>query len=122
MTAPDETVWLVIAVAGIGTFTIRASFLFLLGYVDGVPPRAERALRFVPAAVLAALVVPAFLQVDGEPLASVPTLADAAAVFAGPRFLAGTVAAAVAYRTESILATIVIGLVALLGLELLLGP
>lgn len=122
MTAPDGTVWLVIAVAGVGTFTIRASFLFLLGQVDGIPPRAERALRFVPAAVLAALVVPSFLQVDGGPLAAAPTLADAIAAFTGPKFLAGTVAAAVAYRTESILATIVVGLAALLGLELLLGP
>lgn len=113
--------WITIVVAGAGTFTIRASFLFLFGRVDGIPPRAERALRFVPAAVLAALVVPSFLQVGGVPLAATPTLSGVAAAFTGPRFLAGAVAVVVAYRTESILATIMIGLVALIGLEFLLG-
>lgn len=114
-------VWLVVAVAGVGTFSIRASFLFLLGRVDGIPARAERALRFVPAAVLAALVVPSFLQVEGGPLAARPTLASVVAAFSGPRFLAGVIAAAVAYRTESILATILVGLIALVGLEFLFG-
>ena len=42
----------------VGTFLIRFSFLFLFEYVAAVPEGVERALRFVPAAVLAALVAP----------------------------------------------------------------
>lgn len=117
MTAPDATVWLVVALAGLGTFAIRASFLFLLDRVEGMPPRFQRALRFVPAAVLAALVAPAFLRTGGEPLAATPTVAGFTAALTGPRFIAGVVAAAVAYRTENILATIVAGLVALLAVR-----
>lgn len=117
MTVSPASVWVVIAVAALGTFALRASFLFLLGRVEGVPPRVERALRFVPAAVLAALVTPAFLRVGGEPLSATPTVRGLLAAVTGPRFLAGALAVAVAHRTESILATIVAGLLALLLLQ-----
>jgi branched-subunit amino acid transport protein len=102
---PGPRVWLVIVVAGVGTFLLRASFLFLFERVGGVPPRLERALRYVPAAVLAALVVPALVAPDG-----------ATTVFGNDRLLAGTLAALVAWRTESVLATIVVGMVALVAL------
>jgi branched-subunit amino acid transport protein len=98
-------VWLAIVAAGVGTFLLRASFLFLFERVGGVPPRLERALRYVPAAVLAALVVPAVVAADGSPT-----------VLGNDRLIAGAVAALVAWRTESVLATIVVGMVALVAL------
>jgi branched-subunit amino acid transport protein len=99
MTA-DAGVWLAILLAGLGTYALRASFLFLFGYVDEVPTRVKTVLGMVPPAVLAALVVPAVLAPDGS-----------IAVVGNDRLLAGSVAALVAWYTESILATIVTGLV-----------
>ena len=102
---PGRFVWLAVVVAGVGTFLLRASFLFLFERVGGVPPRLERALRYVPAAVLAALVIPALVAPDGAPT-----------VLGNDRLLAGALAALVAWRTESVLATISVGMVALVVL------
>ncbi|MFB6204929.1 MAG: AzlD domain-containing protein [Haloglomus sp.] len=107
---PGPRVWLVILAAGVGTFLFRASFLFLFERFGGVPPRLERALRYVPAAVLAALVVPALVAPDGTPV-----------LLGNDRLLAGALAALVAWRTESVLATIAVGLVALTAL-VAVGP
>ncbi|WP_338728631.1 AzlD domain-containing protein [Haladaptatus sp. DJG-WS-42] len=92
--------WVIIIAAGVGTFFIRLSFIQLFGQLDDLPPRAERALSFVPAAVLAALVLPSFVLVD-ESLAL--TLGN-------EKLLAGIVAGAVAWRTENMVATIVTGM------------
>lgn len=108
MTPPDPVLWGLILAVGIGTFALRFSFIGLSGRVDDVPPLAERALAFVPAAVLAALVAPALLVVDG-----------AVTVGGNDRLLAGAFAAVVAWRTEDILATIVAGVGALLLLQAL---
>jgi branched-subunit amino acid transport protein len=99
-------VWAVIAVVGAGTFLIRFSFIYLFEYLSEVPEGAERALRFVPAAVLAALVAAAVVVVDGTPAVGI----------GNERLLAAGVAALVAWRTENVLATIVVGMAALLGL------
>ncbi|NHN57591.1 MULTISPECIES: AzlD domain-containing protein [Halorussus] len=103
--------WLVILAGGVGTFALRASFVALFGRLDDVPPRVERALRFVPAAVLSALLVPELVFADGG-LALSP---------ANPKLLAGAVAAAVAWRTEDILATLVAGMGALWLVTFALG-
>ena len=101
-------VWTVIVAGGVGTFLLRLSFLALFERVGAVPPRLEYALRFVPAAVLAALVVPAVVLTDGGGVAPA-------------RAVAGAVAAAVAYRTGSIVATILAGMGVLLALTRLAG-
>jgi branched-subunit amino acid transport protein len=93
---------MVVAIAA-ATFAFRFSFIHLFGRVESVPPRVETALRYVPAAVLAALAVPAVLHV--EPTVSA-TLSDG-------RLAAGLVAGLVAWRTESIAATVTVGMVAL---------
>ncbi len=105
MTAPDATVWAAVAIAGVGTYALRASFLFLFEYLGTVPARVETALGMVPAAVLSALVVPAVLAPDGTVV-----------VAGNARLLAASVAALVAWYTENILATVVVGLAVLLGL------
>ena len=94
--------WWLLALAGVGTFLLRFSFL---GVVRGeVPPLARRILRLVPAAVLSALV-----------LSALAPRAHAAA--AGPggwaRLAAALVAAAVAARTRNVLATLAAGMAAL---------
>lgn len=89
-------IWSVIVAAAVGSFLLRLSFIGLFGYVDEVPPLLERALRYVPAAVLSALVLPGLVLVDGS-LALSPS---------NERLIAGAFAAVVAWRTESMLATI----------------
>ncbi|WP_142857635.1 AzlD domain-containing protein [Salinigranum halophilum] len=96
-------VWTAIVAVGIATFCIRLSFIYLFGRIDTVPPRVTRALRYVPAAVLAALVVPSVVTI--EPTAVETLTAD--------RVIAGGLAAVVAWYTEDVTATIVVGLVAL---------
>ena len=108
MTASDTVVWAAVLLAGVGTYAIRASFLFLLERLGGVPTRAETALGMVPAAVLSALVVPAILAPEG-----------AVVLLGNERLVAAALAALVAWYTEDILATIVVGLVALVGLGFL---
>lgn len=97
------SVWAVVVVVGLLTFCIRYSFVYLFGRIDGMPPRIETALRYVPSAVLAALVAPAV--VDPGPTVAA-TLVDG-------RLVAGVVAAAVAWYTEDVFATIAVGMVTL---------
>jgi len=117
VTAADSVVWLAVLLGGLGTFAIRGSFVFLYERLD-VPELAERALRYVPAAVLAALVVPAVLTLGGTPVAETGLgPAEAArALLGSDRVLAAALAAVVAYYTEDVLATIVVGMGALLAL------
>ncbi|WP_251341550.1 AzlD domain-containing protein [Haloplanus halophilus] len=104
------SIWAVVIVVGLLTFVIRYSFIYLLGWVDGMPPRLERALRFVPAAVLAALVAPSL--VDPGPSVTA-TLLD-------PRLLAGVVAGVVAWTTENMFATLAAGMVTFWAITFLL--
>jgi branched-subunit amino acid transport protein len=53
-------IWVVIVAVGIGTYLIRYSFLGLVGDRT-LPAWALRALRYVPVAVMPALVAPAIL-------------------------------------------------------------
>lgn len=103
------TAWVAIVLIGIGTFAVRASFLLFADRVAAVPVAVQDALRMVPAAALAALVAPAVLRPDGEwdPF--------------GPRAAAALIALVVAWRTRSALATIVVGLVAVVVLQAALG-
>ena len=109
VTADPTVVWGVVLVIGVLTFAIRFSFIYLFGRLDSVPPWLSRSLRYVPPAVFAALVLPSLLTVR-------PTLT---ATLVDDRLLAGAFAAVVAWRTESILATIVAGMGALWALRFL---
>jgi branched-subunit amino acid transport protein len=102
-------IWLVVVVVGVVTFAYRYSFIYLFGRIDTVPPNLKDALRFVPPAVLAALVLPSLVDVGPTPAA---TLTD-------DRLLAGVVAGVVAWRTENMLATIAVGMAALWTLRFL---
>jgi len=103
-----RTPWPVVLAIGVGTFLIRFSFLFLFERLGDVPDRLERALRFVPAAVLSALVVPAVVALSLDP---------AGLAFEPAKVVAAAVAAVVAWRTESVLATIAVGMATLWTLQ-----
>ncbi|MDG5777492.1 AzlD domain-containing protein [Haloarculaceae archaeon H-GB2-1] len=102
-------IWLAIVGAGVGTFAIRLSFILLLGRLDEAPPTVEGILRFVPAAVLAALVAPSLVALSAEPSLGLS--------YAPEKVGAGAIAAVVAWRTENVLATIGVGMAALWTLQ-----
>ncbi len=95
MTTHSSTlIWVLMGVAGLGTWLIRLSFIALLGRVATIPDLVMRILGLIPAAVLAAIVA--------------PSLTHAAGTFdlGTERFMAGAIAAVVAWRTKNVLATI----------------
>ena len=99
----STTVWLLICVIGLGTFSLRFALIAMADKGDRIPDSIQRALRFIPPAVLAAIAAPAFLLVD-----------DAIDITPGNlRLFAGLAAYLVAWRTKSVLWTIVSGMVAL---------
>jgi branched-subunit amino acid transport protein len=98
----DPAIAGLIVVIGVVTFALRVSFIALFGRLDEIPTGVERALRFVPAAVLAALVLPSFV-----------TLGPEAGGLAIDRLIAGGIAAGVAWRTENVLAVMASGMGAL---------
>lgn len=106
----DTTVWIVIIAASVGTYLLRVSLVAVFGRADAIPTRVKYLLGFVPAAVLAALVVPPILAPDGALALSI----------GNDRLLAGGIAAIVAWRTEDMLATIAVGMGVLWALTWLL--
>jgi branched-subunit amino acid transport protein len=108
----DAALWgLLLAMAAL-TLTLRASF-FVFGDRIRIPPLVRRGLDYVPAAVLAAIVAPAFvLFAPGEAV----DLAVQA-----PRWAAGVVGVAAALITRNMLAVLVLGMATLWGVQALLG-
>ncbi|MGQ0433201.1 MAG: AzlD domain-containing protein [Microthrixaceae bacterium] len=100
-------IWTAIILAGIGTYAMRASFLVFAHRLADVPPSVQRLLRQIPPAALAAIVVPALLRPEGQ------------IDLSHPRFVAGLLAAAVAWRTRNIALTLVVGMAALMLLDAL---
>jgi branched chain amino acid efflux pump len=92
-------IWSLFIALGLGTFLLRVSFIYLFGKV-GMPDWLRRALRFVPASVLAALVLPALTYPAGMLDLSLGNI----------RLLAGIGGALVAWRTRNVLWTIVVGM------------
>lgn len=99
-------IWFVFLLGGLLTFGMRFTFIFLLGRFE-VPETMRRALRFVPPAVLSAIVIPELVIQSGRIDLS----------FTNFRLLAGLVAVLVAWKTKNTLLTILAGMLALLILE-----
>ncbi len=78
MNAYDATIWGVFSLIGLATTLPRASFI-VLGSRVALPSLVQRALRYAPAAALAAIVVPDILLVAGEVAPLNPKLAAAGA-------------------------------------------
>lgn len=102
------TLWLTIIGVGIGTFLLRLSFIETWKWLR-VPPLLMQALNYVPAAVLAALVLPALLRSGGSIDVSFDNL----------RLYAGLAALAVAWYSRSMLLTLTTGMAALWLLQAL---
>jgi branched-subunit amino acid transport protein len=102
-------IWLVMLIGGLLTFATRLSFILLLERIK-VPGWFRRGLRFVPAAVLSAIILPALTSPDGTLILS----------WRNPQLLAGMVAILVAWRTRNVLLTILAGMAALLIFQVVL--
>lgn len=99
-------IWLTLMIAGILTYMTRLSFIALLDRWQ-LPPVVMRALRFVPPAVLSAIIFPELFIRSGSFDLSLNNL----------RLIAGIVAALVGWKTRNILLTIAAGMAALYLLQ-----
>ena len=104
------TIWWVMILGGLATFTIRAFFILLVGQRE-IPPLLRRALYFIPPAVLPAIILPELLLPQGQLDLSLTN----------PNLLAGTVAVLVAWRTRNVLLTILVGMAVFLIARMLVG-
>ncbi len=86
------------------TFLIRYPLLELVGKIS-LPDRLFKALRYVPPAVLAAIIVPSVIMPKGEILLTP----------ANPFLVAGLISALVAWRSKNLLLTVIIGMITLLA-------
>ncbi len=94
-------IWIIMIVVGLLTYLTRLSFILLLERWQ--PPQiVTSALRYVPVAVLTAIIVPELVVVDNGLDFSL----------GNARLLAGLIATLVAWRTKSALWTIAAGLAA----------
>ena len=97
--------WLIVLGIGAVTYAVRVAPILLLGRL-GLPPLILRALRYVPPAVLSAIVFPELVMRGGSPVLSLEN----------PRLLAGLLAGLIAWRTRNVFLTLIVGMGALWGL------
>ena len=103
----DASLWLIFILLGLATTLPRASFI-VLGNRFSLPPTLQRALRYAPAAALAAIVVPDIVVVSGQidPV--------------NPKLAAGIAAILAAIRWRNPWLPFIVGMAVLLGLKALL--
>ena len=94
-------IWFVILTAGMITYLIRLSFIIALDRLK-FPDWFSRGLRYVPPAVLSAIIVPELANWNGQAVNLSWT---------NPQILAGIAAVLVAWRTRNMLLTLAIGLI-----------
>ena len=108
MQTAQLSLWIIVIIAGMLTFLIRLSFIALLADWN-MPPLMRSALRFVPPAVLCAMIFPEIMLRHNE-------LALGSDNY---RLLAAIAAVAVAWRFGKIMPTIAVGMALLWSLQLL---
>lgn len=96
------TLWIIVIAIGLLTYGIRLSFIALVGDRT-LPPFAQSMLRFVPFAVLSAIIMPELVLRQGKVDLSLTNA----------RLLVGIVAIIIAWRTKNALLTIVVGMATL---------
>lgn len=101
--------WLAMIFAGLLTFGVRFSFVWLLGRREALGG-LRRVLHFVPPAVLSAIALPELFLRDGH----------LALGFENTRLLAGLAAILVAWYAKNSLLTILAGMLVLLALQILM--
>lgn len=92
-------IWLSIGLLTIATLLTRAAF-FLPGRAVKLPPKIQHALRYAPAAALAAIVAPDLLLAEGALHLS----------WTNPKLVAGLGATAFFLTTRHMLGTIIVGM------------
>jgi len=92
-------IWLATALLAVATVVTRSSF-FLLGRAVKLPPRLQHALRYAPAAALAAIVAPDLLLSDGA----------VHLAWTNPKLMAALGATLFFLGTRHLLGTIVVGM------------
>ncbi|MBW4437274.1 MAG: AzlD domain-containing protein [Pleurocapsa minor GSE-CHR-MK-17-07R] len=93
------------------TFAVRYPVMVLVSRMP-LPQPLFNALKYVPAAVLSAIIVPAVVMPDGA-----IDLSPASNAF----FIAAVVCVIVAWRTKNLLLTIILGMAAMLLTRILTG-
>ena len=99
-------IWLVMLLGGLITFAIRFSLIYLFGRFH-IPETMRQALRYVPPAVLSAIIFPELFFHEGTLNLSLDNT----------RLLAGLVAIIVAWISRNTLITIIAGMFALFLLQ-----
>jgi branched-subunit amino acid transport protein len=92
-------VWITIALMTLATILTRSSF-FLFGHAVKLPPKLQHALRYAPAAALAAIVAPDLFLSDG--------MLDLH--WTNPKLMAGIGATVFFLATQRLLGTILVGM------------
>lgn len=95
----DLVLWGLFLAVGVGTFAMRLSFVELYGRLR-IPSVLSRALLYVPASVLAALVLPAVVYPNGQ----------GEFVLNNPQIPAAIIAAWVAWQTRNTVLTLAVGM------------
>lgn len=101
--------WLVIGLAGAGTYAIRLSMLALVSH-HRLPRAVRAALEYVTPAVLLAIILPAVLYVGDQSRFDLSIGND--------RLIAAIIAAAVAWLAKNVWLTVGLGMGALWLLQL----
>ena len=101
-------IWLVMLLGGLITFLIRFSLIYLFGKFK-IPETVRQALRYVPPAVLSAIIFPELFFREGTIDLSLENI----------RLLAGIFAILVAWFSKNTLVTIIAGMLALFLLQFL---
>lgn len=101
-------IWLILILGGLITFGMRFSLIYLFGRFE-VPQTMHKALHYVPPAVLSAIIFPElFYNANTLDLS-----------LGNTRLLAGIIAILTAWFSKNTLLTILVGMAALLLLQLL---
>jgi branched-subunit amino acid transport protein len=92
-------IWIAIGCLTLATIVTRCPF-FLLGHAVKLPPKVQHALRFAPAAALAAIVIPDLVLANGALSLSMDN----------PKLLAGIGAVVFFLWTRRMLTTLILGM------------
>jgi branched-subunit amino acid transport protein len=105
-----DEVWITIILLTLATILTRGSF-FMLGNAVKLPPKVQHALRYAPAAAMAAVVIPDLVSTGGSVSLSLTN---------NPKLLAGIGAALFFVATRRLLGTILVGMALFTVLRLVL--